>query len=221
MGVLFTKRCVLCDTLLPAAGTGKSMLCSACAAELRQTYRCRHMPYVAGADDAAAALYYTGKVRDAMQRFKFQHKQHYADWFAAQMLPLLAERLDTWQPDLITFMPIGWLRGRERGYNQAELLARAVAEPLGLPCRATLRKRAFTPKQSEQKDAAARQKNAERAFLPLTNAEVRGQAIVLVDDIVTTGATAAAAVRLLREMGAARVYVLAAARTLSKSNKPS
>lgn len=216
MGVLFTKRCVLCGTLLPAAGTGKTMLCSACATEVRQTYRCRQMPHVAGADDAAAALYYTGNVRDAMHRFKFQHKQYYADWFAAQMLPLLTERLDAWQPDLITFMPIGWLRGRERGYNQAELLAKAVAEPLGLPCRATLRKRAFTPKQSEQKDAAARQKNAERALLPLANAEVCGQSVVLVDDIVTTGATAAAAVRLLREMGAEKVYVLAAARTLGK-----
>ena len=216
MGVLFNKRCVLCGELLPAAGTGKAMLCSACASEVRQRYRCTQTPHVTGADDAAAALYYTGKVRDAMQRFKFQHKQHYADWFAAQMLPLLTERLDTWQPDLITFMPIGWLRGRERGYNQAELLAKAVAEPLGLPCRATLRKRAFTPKQSEQKDAAARQKNAERALLPLANAEVRGKSLVLVDDIVTTGATAASAVRLLREMGAVKVYVLAAARTLGK-----
>nr|WP_297283897.1 phosphoribosyltransferase family protein [uncultured Agathobaculum sp.] len=216
MGVLFAKRCVLCGELLPAAGTGKAMLCSACASEVRQRYRCTQTPHVTGADDAAAALYYTGKVRDAMQRFKFQHKQHYADWFAAQMLPLLTERLDIWQPDLITFMPIGWLRGRERGYNQAELLAKAVAEPLGLPCRATLRKRAFTPKQSEQKDAAARQKNAERALMPLANAEVRGKSLVLVDDIVTTGATAASAVRLLRKMGAVKVYVLAAARTLGK-----
>ena len=216
MGILFTKRCILCGKLLPAAGTGKAMLCPDCAAEVRQIYRCTEIIHIPGADESLAPLLYKGKVRHAVQRYKFKHQQHYADWFAAQMLPLLAERLDIWQPDLITFMPIGWLRGRERGYNQAELLARAVAEPLSLPCRATLRKRAFTPKQSEQKDATARQKNAERAFLPLTNAEVRGQAIVLVDDIVTTGATAAAAVRLLREMGAAKVCVLAAARTEQK-----
>lgn len=216
MGILFTKRCVMCGEMLAAAGTGKTMLCADCAVEVRQRYRCTQTPYMAGADDVAAALYYTDKVRDAMQRFKFQHKQHYAGWFAAQMLPLLTERLDTWQPDLVTFMPIGWLRRRERGYNQAELLAKAVAEPLGLPCRATLRKRAFTPKQSEQKNAAARQKNAEWALLPLANAEVRGKSLVLVDDIITTGATATAAVKLLREMGAAKVYVLAAARTEQK-----
>lgn len=216
MGILFTKRCVLCGEMLPAIGTGKAMLCPDCAAEVRQRYRCTESIRIPGAADAAAALYYTGKVRNAIQRFKFQHKQQYADWFAAQMLPLLAERLDTWRPDLVTYMPIGFLRLHERGYNQAELLAKAVAEPMGLPCRATLRKRAFTPKQSKQKDAAARQKNAERALLPLKSAEVRGKLVVLVDDIITTGATAAAAVKLLRDMGAARVYVLAAARTPSK-----
>ena len=216
MGVLFTKRCVLCGEMLPAAGTGRAMLCPTCASEIRQIYRCTEAIHIPGATDTVAALYYTGKVKYAMQRFKFQHKQHYADWFAAQMLPLLADRLDAWQPDLVTFMPIGWLRRRERGYNQAELLAKAVAEPLSLPCRATLRKRAFTPKQSTQKNAAARQKNAERALLPRENTEVRGKSIVLVDDIITTGATAAAAVNLLREMGATRVYVLAAARTSGK-----
>lgn len=216
MGILFTKRCVLCGEMLPAAGTGKAMLCPACAAEVWQSYRCTVMPRVMGANDSAAALYYTGKVRQAMQRFKFQHKQQYADWFAAQMLPLLAERLDTWQPDFVTFMPIGFLRMHERGYNQAELLAKAVAEPLDLPCIATLRKRAFTPKQSAQKDAAARQKNAERALLPREITDIRGKSVVLVDDIITTGATAAAAVKLLRKMGAARVYIMAAAHTPGK-----
>ena len=216
MGIVFTKRCVLCGEMLPAAGTGKAMLCPVCAVEVRQQYRCTRIIRIPGAAEAVAALHYTGKVRNAMQRFKFQHKQHSADWFAAQMLPLLADRLDTWQPDLVTYMPIGFLRLHERGYNQAELLAKAAAEPLGLACTATLRKRAFTPKQSAQKDAAARQKNAEHALRPLESAEVRGKSVVLVDDIITTGATAAAAVKLLREMGAEKVYVLAAAYTSGK-----
>ena len=79
-----------------------------------------------GADDAAAPLLYTGAVADAVKRFKFKHRQHYADWFAAQTLPVLAERLDTWMPDLVTFIPIGVLHWYQRGYNQAELLAQRI-----------------------------------------------------------------------------------------------
>ena len=134
MGVVFVKRCILCGELLPAAGTGKAMLCPACAGEVRQSYRCTEPVCITGADDAAAALYYTGKVQHAMQGLKFHHKQHYADWFAAPMLPL-------------------------------------------------------------------------------TNADVHSKSVVFVDDIITTGATATAAVKLLREMGAIKIYVLAAART--------
>ncbi len=216
MGILFVRKCVLCCGVLPAEDGSRAMICAACARELMESYRCAETIRVPGADGAAAALYYTGKVKQAMQRFKFHHKQHYADWFAAQALPLLAEHLEDWKPDLITYMPIGFLRLHKRGYNQAELLAKAIAAPFSLPCRATMRKRPFTPTQSEQKDFAARQENAARALLPIKNMDLSGQSVVLVDDIITTGAMAAAAADLLRKMGAARVYVLAPARTPRK-----
>lgn len=216
MGILFTRKCVLCCGILPAEDGGRAMICAACAQELMESYRCAETIRVPGADGAEAALYYTGKVKQAMRRFKFKHKQHYADWFAAQALPLLAGHLEDWKPDLITYMPIGFVHLHKRGYNQAELLAKPIAAAFGLPCRATMRKRPFTPTQSEQKDFAARQENAARALLPMKNIDLSGRSVVLVDDIITTGAMAAAAADLLRKMGAARVYVLAPARTPRK-----
>ena len=213
MGVLFMHNCVLCGEPIPAEDGRRAMICADCAREVREQYRCMETIRVPGMDGCAAALYYTGKVKQAMLRFKFHHKQHYADWFAAQALPLLAGHLEDWQPDLITFMPIGFARRHERGYNQAELLAKPIAEALGLPCQATLRKRPFTPKQSEQKDFAARQKNAARALLPMEKADLSGRSVVLVDDIITTGASASAAAGMLRQMGAAHVYLLAPTRT--------
>ena len=140
-----------------------------------------------------------------MKRFKFSSAAYCADWFAAQMSVALTSQLDDWQPDLITYMPIGFLHYRQRGYNQAELLAKLTAKPLSLPCEATLRKRWFVGKQSAQKDYAARQSNAKDAVLPKGSVDLTGKSVVLVDDIITTGATAAAAVKALREMGASRV----------------
>ena len=118
-------------------------------------------------------------------------------------------------PDLVTFIPIGVLHWYQRGYNQAELLAQRIAAPFSLPCTATLRKRPFTPKQSGRRDAAARKKNAERALRVRAGVDLSGKSVILVDDIITTGSTVAAAVKLLREMGAAHVYVLAPTRTPS------
>ena len=103
----------------------------------------------------------------------------------------------------------------QRGYNQAELLAQRIAAPFSLSCAATLWKRPFTPKQSGRKDAAAREKNAKRALWIRAGIDLSGKSVVLVDDIITTGSTAAAAVKLLREMGATHVYVLAPTRTPS------
>ena len=213
MGLIFTKTCVLCGETLPADAGKSAMLCADCASLVRTKYRCTQPFSIDRADGAAAPLLYTGAVSGALKRFKFHHMQHYADWFAAQMAAQLSLHLEEWQPDLVTYIPIGPFRRYQRGYNQAELLAKPVAAAFSLPCAATLKKRLLTPKQSGRKDAAARRTNADRAFLPLGGAAVDGKNVLLVDDIVTTGSTAAAAVRLLREMGAARVYVLACAKT--------
>ena len=215
MGLIFTKTCVLCCKTLDADAGKAAMLCPACAKAVREQYRCTERFQIDGADDAAAPLLYTGAVADAVKRFKFKHRQHYADWFAAQTLPVLAERLDTWMPDLVTFIPIGVLHWYQRGYNQAELLAQRIAAPFSLSCAATLWKRPFTPKQSGRKDAAARDKNAKRALWIRAGIDLSGKSVVLVDDIITAGSTAAAAVKLLREMGATHVYVLAPTRTPS------
>lgn len=102
------------------------------------------------------------------------------------MCAALTSQLEEWQPDLITYMPIGFLHYRKRGYNQAELLAKLTAKPLSLPCEATLRKRWFVGKQSAQKDYAARQSNAKDAVLPKGSVDLTEKSVVLVDDIITT-----------------------------------
>ena len=159
MPVLFDRTCILCGRVLPAE-KHSAALCPDCAREVRTEYRYHGEFSVPGADGAAAALCYRGAVKEALHRFKFGGRPQYAAWFAAEMAAVLAAQLDRWQPTCITYLPLGFLRARERGYNQAELLARPIAQSLSLPCVSALRKRPFTARQSVQQDAAARRKNA-------------------------------------------------------------
>ncbi|MFQ9125942.1 MAG: ComF family protein [Butyricicoccaceae bacterium] len=98
--------------------------------------------------------------------------------------------------------------------NQAELLARPIAQSLSMPCVSALRKRPFTARQSVQQDAAARRKNAAGSLLP-GRIPLAGERVVVIDDIITTGSTAADAAHVLRSMGAACVFVLAAAKAVN------
>ena len=162
MPVLFDRTCLLCGRVL-SAEKRSAALCPDCAREVRTEYRYHGECSVPGADGAAAALCYRGAVKEALHRFKFGGRPQYAAWFAAEMAAVLAAQLDRWQPTCITYLPLGFLRARERGYNQAELLARPIAQSLSLPCVSALRKRPFTARQSVQQDAAARRLAPARA----------------------------------------------------------
>ena len=130
MGILYGHRCVLCGADFPVTTSRTLQLCPDCAAAVRREYRCNEVISIAGADGTIAPLYYRGTVRNAMKRFKFSSAAYCADWFAAQMCAALTSQLEEWQPDLITYMPIGFLHYRKRGYNQAELLAKLTAKGL-------------------------------------------------------------------------------------------
>ena len=212
MPLLFDRRCILCGDVL-SADTRRAEICPDCAREVRSEYRFHGEIHIPGADGAAAALVYRGRVREALRRFKFGGRANYASWFAAEMALVLSQHLDEWRPTCVTYLPLGPMRARERGYNQAELLARPIAQSLSLPCVSALRKRPFTARQSVQQDAAARRKNAAGSLLP-GRVPLAGERVVVIDDIVTTGSTAADAAHVLRSMGAACVFVLAAAKTV-------
>ena len=204
--VLFPPRCVLCRK--PLDINGHNLLCPECEVNVRN-YRWELPLYLPGAAGAAAALFYTGDVRSAMQRFKFQHHKKYLYWFASETLPVLRVRLKKWKPDLITYIPISWWREHTRGYNQCEQIARMAGMQYNLVCMGLLQKKPFARRQSRL-NAEQRKENAMKAFyLPKwTEQHVKGRRIVVIDDIWTTGATLSAAISLLRHAGASRVYVL-------------
>ena len=104
-------------------------------------------------------------------------------------------------------VPLHWWRRWSRGFNQSELLAQAVARRLEIPCRPRwLRRIRHTPYQVGQ-TAAGRRDNVKNAFAARSRPELKGQAVLLIDDVLTTGSTASEAAKALKKAGAAKVWV--------------
>ncbi len=116
--------------------------------------------------------------------------------------------------EMIVPVPLHWQRLLRRRYNQAALLAYRVSEVSGVPCRIDILSRRIATRPQMRLDRRTRLQNVKRAFALNPRAAVKDKHILLVDDVVTTGATVDACARLLREGGAAKVSVLALARTV-------
>lgn len=158
---------------------------------------------------ARAAALYAGPVREALHAFKFGGRRALARPLAA----LLVEQCGAGVPpdvDALVPVPLSPARQQERGFNQAALLAEGVGLALGRPVRAGwLRRRRPTRPQSEL-TAEERWANVRDAFR--AGPAVAGRHLVVLDDVITTGATVGACARALRQAGARAVGVLAVAR---------
>lgn len=206
LDLLCPPKCIFCGKLL---GDGEREVCAACRASLPWV----DVPplRVKGADRCAAALWYRGRVRESLHRYKFEGRDFYAPAYGRLLAQCVRDRLGT-QFDLICWAPLSRKRRRQRGYDQAELLARALAAELDRPAAPLLRKVRDTAAQSSLEDDGARAANAAGAYALADGAQARGKRVLLVDDIVTTGSTLASCARVLRDAGAEQVWAAALAR---------
>ncbi len=157
---------------------------------------------------------YEGELREAILRLKRWEGEDLADALGRLWADRLADRLQP-RPDFVVPVPLHWLRRLERGYNQAETLAWALAHRLRVPCRARwLWRTRHTPHQTGL-SVTARRENVKGAFRARPRQELRGRTIVLVDDVMTTGSTCSEAAQALRNAGAGRILVAVLAKSTS------
>jgi len=195
LDLLFPPKCIFCQKLLSGS---EDKWCSDCGHDLPETDEIRKIPSTKG---CLAPFSYQGNVREAMLRFKFGGRSHYADAFGAMM----ASKLRGIKADCVTWVPVSRLRRFSRGYDQAQLLAEAVARELNLPCITSLHKR-HRKKQSRISGFAARKANISGAFSAVNPQQIQGKTIILIDDICTTGATMGEAAYILHLAGAAAIH---------------
>jgi ComF family protein len=219
LDVLFPPRCVAC-------GEQGAFLCRACRETMpralpprcpscwqpeRRGEMCGRCAQARPAFAGARSLYlYEGAVREAVHALKYNHLSGLARPMAEVMAGYLeAEALPV---DLVVPVPLFGRRQRLRGYNQSALLARELSRLGGLPlAERGLARRRNTPPQARSVDAEARRRNVAGAFAA-DRRRVEGRRVLLIDDVMTTGATLDACAQALRQAGAASVWALTFAR---------
>lgn len=204
LDLLYPKKCAFCRRLVHDG----RMLCPECAKTLPFPTEEQERLFIPPLELCLAPLYYTGKVRDSLLRYKFHGAAAYCGIYGELMADCLQRHGE--RADRITWVPLSRQRLRRRGYDQAKLLAQELSRRTGIPCGRLVVKTKNNPAQSGRKSAEERARNVQGVY----RAEgVRpGERILLVDDIVTTGSTLKAAASVLLEAGAASVTGLAAAR---------
>jgi ComF family protein len=192
-------RCLSCGLPFQSFQNTTEYLCGTCTLQ---------MPPFSG---ARAFGYYAEELSSLIQAFKFHGRRN----LVGLLTPLMAEAFfENWGRedfDLLAPVPLHPKRRRERGYNQSELLAQALARQIALPCMTCLVRTRPTIPQVGLSDSQ-REENVRKAFQCCDSKRISGKRILLIDDVMTTGATVSSAARALVEEGALRVSVLTVAR---------
>lgn len=201
LDLLFPPKCPFCEKILEK---GQVLLCPDCQRDLPWTQGTQGERKLEFADLCTAPLWYRDKVRASHHRYKFSGVRAYVKPYAILMAQCVTDHLQG-RFDVITWVPLSRNRLRRRGYDQSRLLAQRLAQEVGVPCECLLKKVRNTVAQSGLNEESERRANVLGAYTMLAGANAVGRRVLLVDDVVTTGATLSECARVLCTAGATEV----------------
>lgn len=150
---------------------------------------------------------YDGVLRDVILQMKHRSFEMLAERVGQLWAAHLGARFKQANAEVVIPVPLHWWRRLRRGYNQSESLAAAIATDLGVVCRPTWLRRIRPTKSQTGLSGPERRANLRGAFSAGKRAQLKGKRVLLIDDVLTTGATASEAARALKSAGAAYVEV--------------
>lgn len=221
--LLFPRRCPVCDGIVIPKGRlicqscmkklsfVKDPVCKRCGKEIisfdiEYCFDCvRHKRTF---EYGRALINYDEKAGSSMAKIKYRNKREYLDFYGEAICARYEKVIRRMEADALVPVPVHPSRRRERGFNQAEILARRVGERLGIPVCPQMLVRNKKTMPQKGLDPVGRLKNLEEAFS--AGEILKGvEGVILVDDIYTTGSTIEACTRALKRAGIKRVYFLA------------
>lgn len=206
LDLLFPPKCPFCGRVLERAG-----VCERCGRTLPWTAGEETVRFLRGGTRCAAPLWYQGPVRDGILNYKF-HGASGAARPLGELIARCAAESFSGEFDTVTWVPVSRKRLRQRGYDQAELLARSACRLWQTRPARLLTKKRHNDAQSGLEGAEKRWENVRDAYAAAAGA--KGRRILLIDDICTTGATLLSCVSALEAAGAESVVCCCAARAV-------
>ena len=196
LDLIFPPKCVFCGKVLDDPGAG---VCPRCMKELpwSDTGK-RRADFVSR---ITAPLYYEGPVRDSLLRYKF-HSASARGTVYGRLVARELQRRDALDFDVLTWVPLNKYRRRSRGYDQAQLIAESAASALAIEAVPVLEKIRNAQPQSGLRSAERRRANISGCYAVPDPSLVADKRILIVDDIITTGATVSECARMLMLAGA-------------------
>ena len=220
LDMVFPKRCALCDTVLLwgqkevckkckngiAYFTGA--LCMKCGKPVKEEeeycYDCRNKEHFY---KQGAALFPYEHIRPSLYRFKYAGRKEYGEFYGRQMAVRFGEKKEMWKAQALVPVPMYKRKEKKRGYNQAELIAKALSKYWGIPVNTNLVIRSKNTRPMKEIVGTDRQNNLKKAFKLGTN-DVKLSTIIIIDDIYTTGSTIDAVAGICRRAGIENIYFL-------------
>lgn len=206
--LLFPSCCAGCRAALE--DPDERPLCQDCWEQLPWA-RSARLPAASSLDSVISVWRYEGVAQELVQALKYRGMLSLAPYLAREMAQAVRGRPGE-APDSVTAVPLHPTRLRERTFNQADALARRLADALGLPYRPDLLRRRLPTHAQPGLSRRERFRNVRDAFCAAPDPILESARLLLVDDVLTTGATAEACALALKRAGAARVTAVTLAR---------
>lgn len=222
--ILYPKKCPVCEKIIPDIPENRNQhICMPCNAKLSyikppKCMRCGKQLYGENEEyctdcrkkthtftQGIGVFSYDNNIKKTMYRFKYSNRREYAEFFGNVLASRYGYLIRRWQAEVIIPIPLYRIKYIKRGYNQAELIARALSEQIKIPVDSKILIRSRKTRAMKELNDEERVKNLQNAF-KLTENIVKYKKVLLVDDIYMTGATMDACAGVLKKGGAEEVY---------------
>lgn len=204
LDLLYPNKCTFCHKLCT------ERVCLECKISLPYAPIGAQLQSFRGISACVSPFYYEGNVRESLLRYKFDGVSMYSPVYAKYVAKCIRENDLCY--DVITWAPLSRARLRKRGYDQARLIAEEVSKLSGVPCERLLRKQRNNPAQSGTGSAEKRKANVSGVYAVAKGADISGRRVLIIDDIITSGATVSECARILKQGGAKKVLAASVAR---------